>query len=70
LKNYLRCPCGVKKGSKCSFITHKLRFFAFFRLALAASKTFFNNLLGQGLRPSAASPLLPGSLLFNANGKR
>jgi hypothetical protein len=35
----------LKTGSKCSFITHKLRFFACFCLVSAASKTFFNGLL-------------------------
>jgi len=31
--------------ARCSFITHKLRFFTYFRLISAASKTFFNGLL-------------------------
>jgi len=35
----------LKTGSKCSFITHKLRFFACFCLVSAASQTFFNGLL-------------------------
>jgi hypothetical protein len=35
----------LKTDSKCSFIKHKLRFFACFCLASAASKTFFNGLL-------------------------
>jgi len=35
----------LKTDSKCSFIMHKLRFFACFCLASAASKTFFNGLL-------------------------
>ena len=58
----------MKIGSKCSFITHKLRFFANFCLALAASKTFFNGLLaswlplnvqdGSGLKKQKAEPML------------
>jgi hypothetical protein len=32
-------------SKKCSFIKHKLRFFACFCLASAALKTFFNGLL-------------------------
>ncbi|MDA9004127.1 hypothetical protein N9J26_01415, partial [bacterium] len=36
---------ALKIVSKCSFIRHKLRFFDHFCLALAASITFFNNLL-------------------------
>ena len=35
----------LKTDSKCSFIKHKLRFFACFCLASATSKTFFNGLL-------------------------
>ncbi|MDO8333294.1 MAG: hypothetical protein Q7T35_01320, partial [Nitrosomonas sp.] len=35
----------LKTGSKCSFITHKLHFFACFCLVSVASKTFFNGLL-------------------------
>ena len=35
----------LKTNSKCSFIKHKLCFFACFCLASAASKTFFNGLL-------------------------
>ncbi len=35
----------LKTDSKCSVIMHKLRFFACFCLASAASKTFFNGLL-------------------------
>ena len=37
----------LKTGLKCSFITHKLRFFACFCLVSAASKTFFNGLLSH-----------------------
>jgi len=49
LKNYLRCNCGVKIGSKCSCITYTLRFFANFRLALAAWPTFFSSVLVKSI---------------------
>ncbi|WP_332821447.1 hypothetical protein, partial [Pseudomonas sp.] len=39
---------SLKTGSKCSFTTRKLRFFACFCLASAASPTFFNGLLIGG----------------------
>ncbi|WP_146207583.1 hypothetical protein [Nitrosomonas sp. Nm84] len=45
LKSYLRCRCGVKNRFKMLTYKHKLRFFARFGLATAASNTFFNSLL-------------------------
>jgi len=38
---------ALKTASKCSFTTRKLRFFGRFCLALAASPTFFNDLLAR-----------------------
>jgi len=39
---------ALETGSKCSFITYKLRFFTCFYLAPAASITFFNSLANLG----------------------
>src|SRR3990167_344405 len=63
LKNYLRCHCGVKNRprhgvSKCSFTARKLRFFACFCLALAASPTFFNGLLIHLAVQAVAQPVV------------
>ena len=43
-KNYYTWPTALKFDSKCSYITHKLRFFAGFCLVLPALMTFFNSL--------------------------
>jgi len=45
----------LKIASKCSFIKHKLRFFAYFCLASAASNTFFNSLLRKTNHLAASS---------------
>ncbi|PLX97511.1 MAG: hypothetical protein C0622_12905 [Desulfuromonas sp.] len=45
MKNDLRCACGVESRLKMLIYSLcKLRFFGNFRLASAASKTFFNTL--------------------------
>jgi hypothetical protein len=47
LKTTCVAIAALKTGSKCSFTLCKLRFFACFCLALAASATFFNGLFSR-----------------------
>ncbi len=46
MKNYYACHYGVKIRLKMLIYKYKLRYFAEFRLVLAALITFFKNLSG------------------------